>query len=373
MGVLAQDGRWVAYSLDGIGSGANYHDCGDGVIGYAPANSQYVLIFDVRIGEWRLVDLGAARTFDYLETKGNVLVARSEDLLFGYSSSLGVWDTIQYEGSVYMDLSGQLFQSYGCSDSLAFYLTDQRFYVFDGSLGSWQQYDYGYEEDFTGGYFYPKDDCIILVLLKADFFAGIMNVVYSSHTHSFNKLEDGCTISQPEYDHGYAGILDRTGEGKEFLLVGYSAFDNQFDVIPYTTGENEAGVYFYDAGIIDADTFAAFTCGFRTVVIPYEHVRAKIYGYSTILGIWNTITYDFDTRVERYYGNGYAGGQFTVDMDIKNETAHYHFFFYSARNGLFHNINTSLVYTSTTSAFGIGGSVFCVFDAQHGWGYNPVE
>ena len=44
MGVLAQDGRWVAYSLDGIGSGANYHDCGDGVIGYAPANSQYVLI-----------------------------------------------------------------------------------------------------------------------------------------------------------------------------------------------------------------------------------------------------------------------------------------------------------------------------------------
>jgi len=244
--MYAQDGRWVAYSLDGIGSGPIYHDCGDGVIGYAPANSQYVLIFDIRTGEWKLVDLGSTQTFDYLETQGNVLLVRSEDLLFGYSSSLGVWDTIHYEGTVYMDLSSQLFQSYGCSDSLAFYLTDQQFYVFDGSLGSWQQYDYGYNEDYTGGYFYPKNDCIILVLLKDDFFAGIMNVVYSSHTQTFNKLDDGCSIHQPVYDHGYAGYHDRAGDGKEFLLIGYSAFDNQFDVIPYTTGENETGILSID-------------------------------------------------------------------------------------------------------------------------------
>jgi hypothetical protein len=371
--LLAQDGRWVAYSLDGIGSGPIYHDCGDGVIGYAPANSQYLLIFDIRTGEWKLVNLGSTQTFDYLETQGNVLLARSEDLLFGYSSSLGVWDTIHYEGTVYMDLSSQLFQSYGCSDSLAFYVTDHKFYVFDGSLGYWQQYDYGYQEDFSGGYFHPKDDCIILMLLKPDFYAGIMNVAYSSHTRSFNKLENGCVISKSTYDHGYAGIHDKTGDGKEFLLVGYSAFDNQFDVIHYSTGENESGMYFYDAGTIEADTFTAFTCGFRTVVVPYEHVRAKIYGYSTILGSWNTITYDFDHRVERYYGSGYVGGQFTIDNDVINESGYYHFFFYSAVNGLFHDINTDLVYTSTTSAFSVGGSVFCVFDAQHGWGYNPVK
>ena len=369
----AQDGRWVGYSLDEIGSGTNYHDCGDGCIGYAPSNSQYVLIFDIRIGEWVLVDLGTVQTFKYLQTEGNVLFARSEDLLFGYSSSLGVWDTIRYEGTVLMDLSSRLFKSYGCSDSLVFYVTDQKFYVFDGSLGYWQQYDYGLPEDFSGGYFYAKDDCIILVLIKTDFYAGIMNVVYSSHTHSFNELEDGCTISQPKYDHGYAGIIDKTGDGKEFLLIGYSVFDNQFDVIPYSTGDNEAATYFYDAGIIEADTFSAYTFGFRTVVTPYELVRVTFYGYSTILGTWNTITYDIDWEAERYYGNGYVGGQFTVDMDIKNESAQYHFFFYSAVNGLFHNIQTDLIYTSTTSAFRVGGSVFCVFDAQYGWGYNPIE
>ncbi|MCK5465087.1 MAG: hypothetical protein KAI95_18800, partial [Bacteroidales bacterium] len=272
-----------------------------------------------------------------------------------------------------MDLSSHLFQSYGCSDSLAFYVTDQMFYVFDGSLGYWQQYDYGLPEDFSGGYFYPKDDCIILVLIKNDFYAGIMNVVYSSHTNTFNKLEDGCVISKSTYDHGYAGIHDKTGDGKEFLLVGYSAFDNQFDVIPYSTGENEAGHYFYDAGTIEADTFTAYACGFRTVVTPYELVRVKFYGYSTVLGTWNSITYDINWEAESYYGSGQVGGQFTMDFGTEKDPQKYHFFFYSAWDGLFNNIQTDLVYTSTTSAFRVGGSVFCVFDAQHGWGYNPVE
>jgi hypothetical protein len=369
--LLAQQGRWVAHSLEGMGAGPYHHDCGDGIAGYA-ANSQYLLIFDIRTGSWELFDMGSVQTFDYLETNGNVLMARSDDLLFGYSSSLGAWDTISYQGTVYMDHSTQLFRSYGCSDSLAFYLTDQLLYVFDGSLGYWQQYDYGYQADMQGGYFYPKDDCIIVVLIKTDFYAGIMNVVYSSHTHSFNKIDDGIALSQPRYDHGYAGILDRTGYGKEFLLVGYSAFDNQFDVMPYTTGDNETWVSHNDGGTIEADHFIAYSCGFRTVVTPYELVRVRFYGYSTVLGSWNSITYDIDWEAETYYGNGQVGGQFTFDFGNEKDPQKYRFFFYSAVDGLFHNLNTDLVYTSTTSAFRAGGKVFCVFDATHAWGYNPV-
>jgi hypothetical protein len=140
--ISAQTGRWVEQSLEGIGAGANF-DVGDGIVVYAPAHSQYLLIFDIRTGEWETVDLGSVQTYEYLETQGNVVMARSEDLLFGYSSSLGVWDSIQYAGTIYLDGPYQIFQSYGCSHSLAYYVTDQRLYVFDGSVGSWQQYDYG--------------------------------------------------------------------------------------------------------------------------------------------------------------------------------------------------------------------------------------
>ncbi len=371
--MYAQDGRWVGYSLDTLGSGVSYYDCGDGCIGHTQSNSQYVLIFDIKIGEWVLVDLGVVQIFKYLETEGNVVLAWSEDLLFGYSSSLGVWDTIHYEGTLLNDHSSQPYRSYGCSDSLAFFVTDQKFYVFDGSLGSWQQYDYGLPANFSNGLYYPKVDCIILVLQKTDLYADIINVVYSSHTQTFNKLEDGCTISQQKYDHGYAGMIDKTGMGKDFLLVGYSAFDNQFDVIPYSTGENEAAVYFYNTGTIEADTFIAYTSGFRTVVTPFILVRVKFYGYSTILGAWNTVTYDIDWEAESYYGNGNIGGQFTFDLSTEKDISHYRFFLYSARDGQFNKIHTDLVYTSTTSAFQVGGSVLCVFDAQYGWGFNPVE
>lgn len=372
-GMLAQDGRWVHYPLEGIGAGANYLDCGDGVIGYAPINSQYVLIFDIGLGEWMPVDLGTAQTFDYLETKGNVLIARSGDLLLGYSSSLGIWDTIHFEGTVLMDISSPLYESYGCSDSLAFYVTDQKFYVFDGALGYWQQYDYGLPEDYGSGYFHCKDDYILLVLLKTDFYAGIVNVVYSSHTRSFNKLENGCIMNHSKFDHGFAGLYDKTGDGKDFLIVGYSALDNQFDVIPYVTGEHESLVDFYDVGTMEADSFIAYACGFRTVVTPYELVRVKFYGFSTMLGTWNTVSYDVDWEAERYYGNGQLGGQFTLDLSTEPEVAKYRFYFYSAGNGLFHKIHTDLVYTSTTSAIQVGGEVLCVFDADNGWGYNPIQ
>jgi len=371
--MYAQDGRWVGYSLDTLGSGVSYYDCGDGCIGHTQSNSQYVLIFDIKIGEWVLVDLGAVQIFKYLETEGNVVLAWSEDLLFGYSSSLGVWDTIHFEGTLLNDHSSQPYRSYGCSDSLAFFVTDQKFYVFDGSLGSWQQYDYGLPANFSNGLYYPKVDCIILVLQKTDLYANIINVVYSSHTQTFNKLEDGCTMSHQKYDHGYAGMIDKTGMGKDFLLVGYSSFDNQFDVIPYSTGENEAAVYFYNTGTIEAGTFIAYTFGFRTVVTPFILVRVKFYGYSTILGAWNTVTYDIDWEAESYYGNGNVGGQFTFDLSTEKDISHYRFFLYSARDGQFNKIHTNLVYTSTTSAFQVGGSVLCVFDAQYGWGFNPVE
>ena len=76
--MCAQEGEWVAYSLTGFSPGAAYHDCDDGCIGYTRANARYVLIFDIKIGEWILADMGKARNFKYLQTKGGVMLAWSE-------------------------------------------------------------------------------------------------------------------------------------------------------------------------------------------------------------------------------------------------------------------------------------------------------
>ena len=91
----AQDGGWVSYSIEGFGSGTAYYDCGDGCIGYTRANARQVLIFDITVGDWVLVDLGEIQTFKNLQREGDIVMAWSEDLLFGYSSPTGAWDTIK--------------------------------------------------------------------------------------------------------------------------------------------------------------------------------------------------------------------------------------------------------------------------------------
>ena len=366
----AQKGEWVDYSLDGFGTGRYLYGCGNSSCGHTRANSQFVLIYDTERNDWLKADLETAPSFQHLESKGAVIWAWSEELLFGYSEKTSDWDTIRCEGTLLRDHYQQLFRSYGCSDSLAFFITDQYFYVFNANTGNWQSYDYDCPADFTSGQFYPKNDCIYFLLKTSDYNGDVKNVAYSSHTRSFNTINNGTNHIQQNYDHGFAGRRDKSGVGDEYLLIGYSAFDNEFDVISYNTADNEKAHIFFESSMLDADTIISYCIGFRAYSSPTK-VQAKFFGYSTMLGEWNTVTYDIDHSVENYYGNGNMGGQYAADVNT-NADSDWYFYFYSAVDGLFSKLNTDLVYTSTTSQFRVGGSVFSVYDANHAWGYNPV-
>ena len=368
----SQDGAWIEYSLDGFGSGAYMSDCGENICAFTRGNSQYVLIFDSDIGGWVKADLGEEQVFKYLQIEGSVVLGWSEDLLFGYSAITADWDTISYEGLVLKEDNNQLYRSYGCSENIAFFVSDKMCYVFDNHVGSWQAYDYGYPTDFSYGMYYPKKDHILFTLVPTDYYDDIKNVVYSAYTASFNVLEDGCYQTLPDYDLGYCCIKDKTGFGDEYRLIGYSALDNQFDVIPYVTEDNESGIIYYE-GNLAVDSLIAYSLCFRTVVTPYILVKAKFYGYSTKLGEWNTVNYDIDWEAERYYGSGYFTGKYAMDHGLEQDSQKWRFYFYNAENGGFSKINTDLVYTSTTSSFTVGGSVFGVFDAEQAWGYNPIN
>lgn len=361
----------MEYSLDGFGSGQHMYGCGNECCAYTRASAQYVLVSDRHADDWLKADLGSVHSFSQLLNQGTVVMALSDELLFGYSSVTGDWDTVYYEGSLLKDNDQQLFRSYGCSDSIAFFVSDEKFYVFDSRMGNWQQYGYGCPENLSYGMFYPKEDCICFSLITNDYYGKIRNIVYSAHTASFNSISNGCNISQPAYDHGYCGIRDKTGFGDEFQIVGYSAFDNAFDTISYSTEDDEHAIIYCDAGM-EADQITAYTLGFREMVTPSVLVKVKFYGYSTLLGEWNTAAYDVDWTAERYYGSGYAGGRYTMDHALEQNSEKWIFYFYSAEDGTFSKVHTDLVYSSTTSGFTLGGKVFGVHDADHVWGYDPT-
>ena len=364
--LTAQDGRWVQYSLAGFGTGTPMYDRGDGLVVYTHSNADTLLVFDIQSGEWLEIDLGTDQVFEDVETKGHVAFAYTDNVLIGYSALTMSWDTMSYTG----DFMAGASYYYETGENLAYFLTKSYFYVFDAELGTWQSYDYGLEQDQTAGEPWVMEDYIGMVLANP-YPEQSANVVYSLHTHSFNKTETGGYKGSPPMNHGYASVFNVNYDGKNYILVGYSALTNTFDYIYYTCGDNEASRAGSGAGAMPADEFTANAYTFRHIV-PSTAATANWYGFDTRRGLWDHITYVFDWDDDRYYGCWYQCGRFAFDHSLYTADNTFHIFIYDGSSGAFRDFSTGLVYKSTTSSFGGGGTVFCSFDTLSAWGYNVV-
>jgi len=289
-----------------------------------------------------------------------------DNLLFGYSAVLETWDTITYTGD-YVYGSEHL---YDCGDSLAYFVTQDYMYVFDAGAGYWQYFDYFFTPEFTSAVAWVKSDYVGMVLAR-DYPNQPKNVVYSAHTQSFNQLEHGIGRPHPQTDHGFAGVFNIGYDGENYKLIGYGAMTNTFDVIAYSCAENESSVGGSGAGALPMDEFTVMAQTFRAIV-PFESATANFYGFDTRRGSWDHTVVYFDWDDDHYYGGWYQCGQFEFDHSLYTDDNSFHIFFYSGIDGQFRDYATGLIYKSTSSGFGGGGTVFCVFDTLHAWGYDVV-
>jgi len=366
MSAEAQNGRWVEYSLDGFDAGSPLTTRGDGCLGYTRDISDKLLVFDINVHNWLEITLETQQSFIEFTTEGQIVFAIGDNLLFGYSAVSQTWDTISYTGD-YM-VGGEYY--YGCGDSLAYFVTRSYMYVFDAALGYWQYYDYSFTPELGHGLSWVKNDYVAMVLSR-DYPDRPKNVVYSAHTHSFNQLEYGIGRPYPLMDNGFAGVFNIDYNNDDYILIGYSALTNTFDVVSYSCGENEASVGGTTAGALQADKFTVIAQTFRAVV-PHESVTANFYGFDTRRGSWDhTIKY-FDWDIDHYYGGWYQSGQFAFDQSLFTADNSFHIFIYSGIDGQFRDYSTGIIYKSTTSSFGGGGTVFCVFDTLQAWGYDVI-
>jgi len=363
---FGQDGEWIEHPRT---VGPTYAACGEDCIGVTGQSTTSILFFDIYKSAWTELEFDTQQTIRDLKAEGHTVFAYSDELLIGYSALKSQYDTIQYVGTplrLYLPPS----RSYGAGKNLAFFVTDERMYVFDAELGYWQEYDYGLPANYSSSFFYVKDDYVAVFLLR-EFYEQPKNVVYSLRTHSFNKLEFGCHKPYVMLDHGFARWHQYGGSGENYQLTGYSAYINEFDVLQvsnqgYLCSSN------VEASGLEADEIAAYGVSFRQVIEPYVLVRADFYGYDTRLGYWSHITIDFDWEVEHYYGGWHHGGQFVVDYSRYAEPPFaYKFIFYSGITGQFFTIEPGMTY-DTHAVWHSGGSVFVAFDDTHAWGYDLI-
>ena len=157
--------------------------------------TEKVYIFDNYSRNWQVIDL--PQTLKTLAV-GDVVIAFSDSLLYGFNARLQVSDMIEIDGTILELTGGPPDVSYACSKNLAMLVTDEYLYVFDAEVGNWQSYNYNFPSDYNYGRFWAKEDFVAAVLFKTGSHYPT-NLVYSNYTKTFNELENGLSGSR---EHG---------------------------------------------------------------------------------------------------------------------------------------------------------------------------
>ena len=368
----AQDGRWVAYSLTDFGSGGELYDRGEGINIFTRATCDKIAIFNIELGEWQTIELAADENFAKVDNDGKVAFAYSDNLIFGYSARTRTWDTVYYEGTVLHTDNQYGYHSYGCSRELAFFATDQYFYVFDAAVGEWVSYPLSLPTDFAtaSGRYYVKDDYVVLRLPQSGSYVSPRMYVYSAVLREFNWSDEGCAIYTPVMDHGFAAIQYNDGTGRNFTAVAWSAVNNEFNNISITLEDDQSISTTYLNVGADKGELTAFAFGVRTLVTPGELVTCRWWGYDTRLGTWSNVTQGFDWDDESYIADlGDRGAQYAVDNSMI-DGGYFHLFFYNGSDGGMYSYWPGVRWESTVTVSSTGGSVYMIADDETAWAYD---
>ena len=371
---FSQTGRWLIFNTRYFGHGDKLYACGSTCAVFTTEYADSLLIFDARKSEVLSVKFPTAQTFRYAKAKGSLVMAYSEGntkYLVGYSSVTGTLDTLQYAGDVMSDGPYAPFISFGCGERIAFFVSDQMFYVFDAQIGHWLSYDYQRPPNYENGAYSLQSDCVVFSLAEGG--GQRIDVAYSAYTKSFNRLEKGAIVREG-LKHGFADVYFNP-DNKIYTAVGYSAFDNQFDAFSFTLNESDyLGIsstfvkscwdpYAYSFSIYHPDD-----TGDRIVSNDY-------YGYSTKSGQWSETNYEYNYDNERLGSDGSGGGCYTLTKGKykSGEEWFRQYVFYYAQDGSFEKLQTDLQESYQSGAYEIGGNTALISDGKNLIAFDPLN
>jgi len=360
---LAQTGSWVEYALDGYPGVSSRISAGNGCAVYTRQQSDRIIIFDIRIGEWQVFELAEPQYFEGVKSEGEVVFAYSDSVLFAYSSPLNTWDTMTYHSDIVFPCDSCA----GCGKNMAYLMADSMLYVFDVNLGYWQTYDYGgYVEGYYTCYPWVKDNYLAFAINRGASMP-YKNIVYSHLTNGFNELDTGLFRPYPLMDYGFCGFLDKSETGGDYLMIGYSAQTNAFSRQTFTSDWYNHATF--NLSRERADLFTAGIHAFTYVNVDNDK-ETVLFGYDTRRGVWDRMDYTFDYLVETFSSAPMQGGQLGYDVSRFDTDNDLHFFIYDGTTGQFRDFDPGIEYRSTTAYFTAGGTAFMAHDSLSAWGYD---
>ncbi len=363
----AQTGAWIEQVLPPSMSGQWLADRGENCLGYTKSNSQYIYFFDTNVSQWTEVDLGSSQTFRDVEASGQTIMAYSDALIIGYSAVTSQWDTVFYQGTLLNSTDPNIHRSYGCGEKLAYFVTDQYFYIFDTELGVWQSLNYQYPPTTIDGNFWSGDDYagVILHLNPPEY---PLNMVYSLPQHAFNENLQGGYYNHNDWGMT-GGFVTNWGDGAgNYLLCGYCSQTNHFSTRtlqpPFDT---------YEGGnCLFPEHFVSKT----TAVFHYleNQDEARLLAYDTQQAQWFEANHYFDHLHTLGLGWWHYGGRVAATSQYNTDTYENTYLIFDGMSGTYATLTPGIYYRGTIPGTPNGaGNLIFAYDTTLIWFYNPAN
>lgn len=356
----AQSGNWISHPFPSSYNSQPLTRCGETIALCSNPAKYFCSIFNSITGKWLDVTIPHSLLITDHLAAGNVAFFFTDSTLYAYSALVSHVDSVHYSGTRLASGPDE-YRGYQCGNSLALFVTDQSFYVFDATDGQWHSTPITLPDNYSGvAVSWVKDDFAAVALYRTGESAPKV-VVYSSYHQAFNQIEYG-PLPNTMMGHGFANLALNTGTTKTF--IGYSAMKNQFtDVtVPVTGGgSNQSGPHFENGSV--------YAFYYDEVIIPGTLWRTHFYCYSTLLGVWQSSTLEYDPATGGY-GGLHVGGEYA--SLLRTQINSYDPFVWSAYTNTFSQFTPALQ-GGTPAGFILGKNTFVCFSNDKAWGYDAKK
>lgn len=266
---------------------------------------------------------------------------------------------LHYEGFLTDELYG-----HGCYSSTAWFLTSEKFYVFDAHDDAWKSFDYTKPDgdtDYSLWRCRDKSSYLFLELRSSIDYNHHTLLTYSRITRTFNELVVEQDLLHTIMDMGFVFYYDDYSGDEHDYFGGYSANTAEFTVHKPNLLVEEFTTN-YPENLSGQTVFSFF---YKTEVEHPEY-KGHFYAYNTVSGNLDSTVFNY-----MYTGDGLRiimkinGADFSVISTYQkggDETINY--LIYSGTAGAFYTLSTDLIYDYDYAQITAGSGVLTQNDEQ---------
>ncbi|HYX10294.1 MAG TPA: T9SS type A sorting domain-containing protein [Bacteroidales bacterium] len=357
---FSQDNYWVSTKLPAPFPSQNQYALGETCLIFATDTSRSVHAFDINKGEWQLLLVPTELDWIDAAADGNVAMIYNDSIVVAYSAITSSFSALSFSGSI-VTLNMTPF----CIENLAYFITDQFFYVFDAEEGEWHSYGYTPPGSAPwGGGVSGKEDYIYMSIYPKSGASISTWIAYSLHTKTFTEFTQPYQIFFKQLDHGFTFT---TSNKDPYLCGGYSAITGQYSTKTHSRGITEKYPSVYEE-LVSPLICDLFVCNEESDGNDYIY---HMWVYNTMIGDFAEYSFHY-TYNGSHYVNVWSlcGGQ-TAFVIIKNVDKGnlLECLAYSAETNEFTLFDTPL-YNWGSMSFSAGGLIIDGYDENNYFLYD---